>query len=56
MKCPSCGHEFGGKTYVVEADIHRVEELRTDRLGPTEKDVVGPGGPLNEDRPLRTLD
>jgi hypothetical protein len=42
-------------TFVIEADIQRSEELRPDRLGPTEDDVVDPVLPNGAVRPSRTL-
>lgn len=43
-------------TFVVEAEIHRSEELRPDRLGPEEVDLVDYSLPLGEERPVKTLD
>jgi hypothetical protein len=42
-------------TFVIEADIQRSEELRPDRLGPTEEDIVDPVLPNGGVRPSRTL-
>jgi hypothetical protein len=42
-------------SFVVEADIRRSEELRADRLGPDEDDVVEDKPIVDPDRPLRSL-
>lgn len=41
------------RSFVIEGDWERAEELRTDRLGPTDDDVKIPDDP---ERPQATLD
>lgn len=43
-------------SFVVEAEMIRSEELRPDRLGPEEVDLVDYSLPLGEERPAKTLD
>jgi hypothetical protein len=53
-KSPQAG--VGG-TFVMEAEWERSEELRTDRLGPSQDDVENPERVRVERwRPRRTLD
>jgi hypothetical protein len=48
--------EFHRETYVMDVAWERAEELRVDRLGPNEDDVVNPERVRVERwRPLRTL-
>lgn len=41
-------------SFVVEASIERSEELRPDRLGPTEDDIQDPALPAGGVRPARS--
>lgn len=41
-------------SFVMEAEWHRAEELRPDRLGPGQDDVPNPE-PVDKWRPVRTL-
>ncbi len=43
------------RSFVMDAVWERSEELRPDRLGPTQDDVVNPEMYRVKDRPLRTL-
>lgn len=58
---PDCSWWYGWPTrgmkgsFVVEASIERSEEMRVDRLGPTQDDVQIESLPTGEERPTRTL-
>lgn len=52
-KSPVAGVVPSAGSFVLEADWERAEELRQDRLGPTDKDVTLPDDP---ERPGATLD
>lgn len=56
-QAPGCEWFYGARrgSFIVEATIERSEELRVDRLGPTEDDVKDESIPLGEERPSRTL-
>ena len=49
------GDDHTPGSYVMEAEWERSEELRPDRLGPSEFDVVDPEMYQVPDRPVRTL-
>lgn len=58
---PGCGWLHGSvpwrrETFMVEAEIVRSEELRVDRLGPTEEDVIPDLVHGSAIRPSRSLD
>ena len=42
-------------SFTIEAHIERSEELRPDRLGPTEDDIQDPALPNGAVRPSKTL-
>jgi hypothetical protein len=45
----------GSGTYVMDVEWHRSEELRPDRLGPSQEDVPDPVQVRDPWRPSRTL-
>jgi len=44
-KSPLAGVVPRGHSFVIEADWERAEELRVDRLGPDDQDIVDPERP-----------
>jgi hypothetical protein len=53
-KLPQFHRERRG-TFVSDAEFHRTEELRVDRLGPSEEDVPDHAPPDDPWRPQRSL-